>query len=171
MSETTKEIKETVTPKAVREIIRGRMPVVIAFLIRFDHALESVKDLSLQFGTTSGKIGDIKAGSNFTYVKESFRPTRAQKDEAIQWVRRHPQYDAYGDKIVEEIEAVPEATAEEAAAFAALSRKAPTVTTKAGEIADGGGGNRVKPKTKTEKPEKPEKQDTPADVSAEDLLA
>lgn len=167
MSEENKEPEttETKAPKAPLEIIRGRMPVAVVFLVRFEHASEAAKDLAKQFGTTVGKINDIKNNANFSYVTDKFVPTQSQKDEAIAWLRRHPRYDADNvDKIVTEIDNLPLATAEQAAQYAeiAKSHRAQPVTTKSGEIANGGGGNRIKPK-KTEEP-KPE-------PTADELLA
>lgn len=133
-------------------IINGRMPVTVVYLVRHgNNKGEATKALADLFGTTVGKIDDIKKGRNFAYVDESFRPTEAQKAEALDWLKKHPYYDASGvDKVISELDAVPAATAEEAAAFEALRAKnrGQTVTTKEGEVADAGGGNRRKPRAK-----------------------
>ena len=52
------------------------------------------------------------------------------------------------DKVITELETTPVATAEEAAKFEAdrIAARGQSVTTKDGEVADGGGGNRRKPK-------------------------
>lgn len=134
-------------PKAKAAIINGRMPVSIVALVRFgNNKGESTKALASLFGTTVGKIDDIKKNRNFAYVTESFRPTQAMIDEGIAWLKTHPTYDASGvDKLVSELENTPAATAEEAAAFEAVRVKArgQTTTTKDGQpVTDAGGGNR-----------------------------
>lgn len=155
--------------KAPLEIIRGRMPVMCVYLARFEFKFDTPKDLAAKFGTTVGKIMDIRGEANFKYVTETFRPTSEQKKEGIEWLRRHPYYDAQNvDQIVTMIDNFPLATDAEAAAYAEISRRyrAQLPKTKTGEVADAGGGNRQKPKkTKnTDAPESPE-------PSAEELLA
>lgn len=135
-------------------IINGRMPVAVVYLVRHGRNKdEATKALADMFGTTVGKIDDIKKGRNFAYVDENFRPTEAQKQEALDWLKKHPYYDASGvDKIVSELDLTDVATAEQAAAFEAARVKArgQLTVTKEGETADAGGGNRRKPRNKKE---------------------
>lgn len=137
---------------AKKEIINGRMPVTVVYMARFgntkDEATKAQADL---FGTTVGKIDDIKKNRNFAYVTDAFRPTEAQKNEALAWLKSHPYYDAAGvDKLITELDAIPVATAEEAAAFEKVRTEArgQLTTTKEGEPAAAGGGNRRKPRAK-----------------------
>lgn len=146
--------------KAKVEIINGRMPVTVVYLVRHgNNKGEATKALATLFGTTVGKIDDIKKGRNFAYVTEAFRPTEAQKQEAADWLKRHPYYDASGvDKVLTELDAIPVATAEEAAAFEAVrvQNRGQLPTTKDGEEANAGGGNRRKPRNKKDKEAKVE---------------
>ena len=164
--ETTTQIE-----KAKAEIIRGRMPVAVVFLARFgDQKNESTKDLAKMFGTTVGKIDDIKKNRNFGYVTASFKPTEAQKQDAIEWLQRHPQYkDGVVDKLLNELESLEIATDEEAAAFAAIRTEArgQNTKTKEGEVANGGGGNNRKGK-KAKKTTEEAAQAAPVD--GDDLL-
>ena len=130
-------------PAAPKEIIRGRMPVAVVALVRFGNKSgESTKAKADAFGTTVGKVDDIAKNRNFAYVTKDFKPTEQQKADALAWLERHP-----GGKpqdIVDEPNALPTASAEEAAAFEATrsaNRGQPAVT-KEGEPANGGGGNR-----------------------------
>lgn len=136
--------------KAPVEIIRGRMPVAVVAMVRFGNLKdEATKALADKFGTTVGKIDDIKKNRNFAYVTAAFRPTAEQKAQALEWLKRHPSYDAQGvDALVNELEKTPEATTEEAAAFEAAraGARGQNVKTKEGETANGGGGNNRKPK-------------------------
>lgn len=149
------EVKEVKTPV---EIIRGRMPVAIVYLARFGNSKDlATKAAADKFGTTVGKIDDIKKNRNFAYVTEAFRPTAEQKAQGIEWLKRHPNYDAQEvDTLVNELEAIPEATADEAAAFEAarVAARGQNAKTKSGETADAGGGNNRK-KSKKAKEEAP----------------
>lgn len=130
------------------EIIRGRMPVAVVALARFG----SVKDLTTReaadkLGTTVGKVDDIRKNRNFAYVGEDFRPTAQQKADGVAWLKRHPSGAA---ELIAELEAVPEATEEQAAAFDAARSAARGQSNKTaeGEEANAGGGNRRRGKKK-----------------------
>lgn len=130
----------------IPNITRGRMPIAVVAQVRFgDQKGESTKALADMFGTTVGKIDDIKKNRNFSYVTSSFKPTAAQKAEGIEWLKRHHKFaEGAVDKLILELEKMEEPTAEEAAAFAATKTAArgQEPKTKEGEVADAGGGNR-----------------------------
>lgn len=140
---TTEQAVEKPAPK---EIIRGRMPVAVVALARFgslkDAATKAAADA---FGTTVGKIDDIRKNRNFAYVTADFKPTDAQKADAIAWLERHP---TGAQALIDELNAIPSATAEEAAAFEAVrsASRGQSDKTKDGETANAGGGNRRKSK-------------------------
>ena len=133
-------------------IIQGRMPVAVVHLLRFGNSKGgATKELAVKFGTTVGKVDDVKKNRNFAYVVEETRFTQAQIDEGCEWLKRHPKYDEAGaDALVVELEGYTVATDEEAKAFEAArtaARGQPTKT-KDGEVANGGGGNRRTKKSK-----------------------
>lgn len=127
---------------APKEIIRGRMPVAVVALARFgsmkDGATKAVADA---FGTTVGKVDDIKKNRNFAYVTADFKPTAGQKADGIAWLERHP---TGAQALIDELKAMPEATPEEAAAFEQVrsASRGQSEKTKDGATADAGGGNR-----------------------------
>lgn len=144
--------EQTETKAAPREIIRGRMPVAVVALARFGSMKgDTVKAKAEAFGTTIGKIDDIVKNRNFAYVTDAFRPTASQKADGIEWLKRHP---VGADALIAELEGTQEATQEEAAAFEAAraANRGQSPSTKEGETADAGGGNRRKngKKAKTE---------------------
>lgn len=154
-------------------IIQGRMPVAVVHLLRFGNLKSaSTKDAAAKAGTTVGKIDDIKKNRNFAYVVEATKFTQAQIDEGLAWLKRHPKYDESGvDELVVELEAYTVASDEEAKAFEAArtaARGQPT-TTKDGEIANGGGGNR-RGRKKAEKTEEASQEAAPAEPTAAELL-
>lgn len=143
--------EQTAVEKKVNpNIINGRMPVAVVAQIRFgNNKGDATKDLAAMYGTTVGKIDDIKKNRNFAYVGADFKPTQEQIDQGLEWLKRHPKYDTGEvDKIIQELETTPVATAEEAAKFEAdrIAARGQSVTTKDGALADGGGGNRRKPR-------------------------
>ncbi len=153
-----------------KEIIRGRMPVAVVALARFNPLVTALgtKAAADLLGTTVGKVDDIRKNRNFAYVNDQFRPTAAQKADGKAWLERHP---TGAKDLIEALEATQEASAEEAAAFEATraANRGQTATTKEGETADAGGGNRRGGKAKGAK-----KEDAPAADAAktgEQLLA
>ncbi len=129
-----------------KEIIRGRMPVAVVALARFGSQKDApTKAAADAFGTTVGKIDDIRKSRNFAYIREGFKPTEGQKADGIAWLKRHP---TGADALIAELEATEVATAEEAAAFEAVRAAARGQSEKKadGEQADAGGGNRRKGK-------------------------
>ena len=141
---------KVVTEKVKTPIINGRMPVAVVAQIRFGNdKTEPTKVLADKYGTTVGKIDDIKKGRNFAYVTADFAPTQAQIDEGLEWLQRHPNYkDGSVDSVILELENTPVATEEQTKAFelARGAARGTSVKTKEGDVADGGGGNRRKPK-------------------------
>lgn len=149
-------------------IINGRMPVAVVAQVRFgNNKGDATKDLADRYGTTVGKVDDIKKNRNFAYVTADFKPTAAQKAEGVAWLQRHPKFSTGSvDAIITELETTPEAEATEAAAFdaARTAARGQPVTTKEGEVANAGGGNRRAPRKGKAKPDAV--AETPADTAA-----
>jgi hypothetical protein len=122
------EVKE---PK-LANIVRGVIPHTLVYAIRFLHADKKEAELAKMFGTTTGKVADIRKLRNFGYITEDFLPTQEQKDQAIAWLKQVPDYDTVGtDAAVTEVEKLGIATAEQAAAFLEGRRASRNVTPKA----------------------------------------
>lgn len=152
----TEEVQTSTAVEAAAEkkvntaIINGRMPVAVVAQIRFgNHKAEATKALADMYGTTVGKIDDIKKNRNFAYVTADFKPTAAMKEEGVAWLQRHPKFSTGSvDAVITELENAVEAEEVDAAAFAAArtAARGQPVTTKEGEVADAGGGNRRAPR-------------------------
>lgn len=152
--------KEAKVLEAPRQIIKGRIAIVLVYLIRFVEAAEkSTKDLAEKYGTTVGKIDDIRKNRNFAYVTEDVRFTEAQKTEAEQFITKHEDEQQAFD-VIKLINDLPTATEEEAAAFAGVKKKSggQPRTDENGEVINAGGGNR-QGKPKKEKADKKEPED------------
>lgn len=127
-------------------IVSGRLPLIFVHAIRFDPTLKAMgnADVATKFGTSVGKVFDVRKGRNFAYVDENWKPTAEDVAAAKDWAgkvggnNKHG-IAAGGDKtvlgdIVTQYETRGLASAEEAAAFSAArtgSRKA-TATKPAG---------------------------------------
>ena len=139
-NENTEQAQAQAQP--AREIIRGRMPVAVVALARFGSVKDkSTKEAADALGTTVGKVDDIRKNRNFAYVTADFRPTEQQKADGIAWLERHP---TGAQALIDELKAVEVATAEQAQAFEAAraANRGQSATTKEGETANAGGGNR-----------------------------
>lgn len=115
-----KQEKTEKTEKPEVDIIRGRMPVAIAAVIK--HKIDSeMKDaeVAAMFRTTNGKVADLRADRNFAYVDDSFKPTKEQKQQALDYAAQCDDE----TKIVKFVKSLGVATAEEAEA-AEEARKA-----------------------------------------------
>ena len=98
MSETqTQETPISVTAEAARKraaaanflpIVRGRLPLLFVHALRFDPVLLalSTKDASTKFGTSVGKVFDIRKNRNFAYVTADFKPSAEDVSQAEAWI-------------------------------------------------------------------------------------
>lgn len=146
-----------------REIIRGRMPVAVVYLLRFgEQCVQSTKVKAEKFGTTVGKVDDVAKGRNFGYVTDTYKPTADQKAQARAWLERHPTGAA---EILAELDALPEANEAEAAEFEAArtAARGQKAVDAEGNPVEAGGGNRRKRSKKAAEPE--------AEVEADSDLA
>ncbi len=151
--QTSTAAEAAVEKKVNAAIINGRMPVAVVAQIRFgNNKGDATKALADLYGTTVGKIDDIKKNRNFAYVTADFKPTAVMKDEGVAWLQRHPKFDTGAvDAVIVELENTPEASEAEALAFAGVrtaARAQPTVTKEGAPVVDAGGGNRRKPRAK-----------------------
>ncbi len=155
-------------------IVRGRMPLAVVAMARFgDTAKKAAADSAKEMGTTIGKIDDIRKNRNFSYITKDFIPTQAQIDEGIAYFQKHPDYSSGAcDPMINELEKMTPATAEQAAAFETLRKAShgqPSTDAKGQTIPAGGGNNRSKKKEKAPAAPKPEGTAAPV-AKAEDLL-
>lgn len=151
-------------------IINGRMPVAVVHQIRFGNDKnDSTKSLAAKYGTTVGKIDDIKKNRNFAYITQDFKPSQQQLDEGLDWLQRHPKYSTGDvDAVIVELSNTQIATAEETAAFEVARKLAggQKHVNSEGEVVNGGGGNRRKSKKSVST-----EAIAPTEVSGDELLA
>ena len=136
--------------KLILNIIRGRIPAVLVYAMRFgDNKGLPVKDLAEIFGTTVGKVTDIIKNDEFKYITSEFAPTQVQVNDGIEHMKRHVKYETGNcDKLINELESYELATTAQAEAFLALKKagRGQSIKTKSGKVANAGGGNKRKAK-------------------------
>lgn len=69
-------------------IVRGRLPLLFVHALRFDAVLLalSTKDAATKFGTSVGKVFDIRKGRNFAYITADFKPSAEDISAAEAWI-------------------------------------------------------------------------------------
>ncbi len=109
------------------EIIRGKMPVACAYMMKYGSMKDkSLKELSMMFATTYAKTFEIvKLHKVFAHAHATFKPTSAMKAEARIYLDKHPlRSEPFVQAMIDELNALPEATTEEAALYEATKTKA-----------------------------------------------
>ena len=156
-------------------IIRGRIALAIVYLIRFVESAEAgTKTLAEKYGTTVGKIDDIRKNRNFAYVTEDVKFTEEQIKEGANYIAAHEDSD-HAVVVTDMLNNLPIATAEEAEAFANVKRKAggqPRTDADGNVIASGGGNRQKSGKKKKDEEAEAEAETVAADdePASEDLL-
>jgi len=79
-------------------IVRGRLPLLLVHAVRFHPVVSQMgnKDTAAKFGTSIGKVFDIKKGRNFSYVTEGFKPTSEDIAAARAWAAQFGTANAKG---------------------------------------------------------------------------
>jgi hypothetical protein len=110
--------------------VRGRLPLLFVHAIRFDKVVGGMgtKEVASAFGTSVGKVFDIRKNRNFGYVTEAYKPTADDVAAAKAWIEQVGGQNAKGlvaqgdsalmSRIVGEYERRGLASADEAKAFA-----------------------------------------------------
>lgn len=63
-------------PAKALDILNGRMPLPIVYAIRFqEDAGAKNSELAKKYGTSVGKVFDIRKGSNFSYITKDYQPS------------------------------------------------------------------------------------------------
>ena len=63
-------------PSKALDILNGRMPLPIVYAIRFqEDAGAKNSDLAKKYGTSVGKVFDIRKSSNFGYITKDYKPS------------------------------------------------------------------------------------------------
>ena len=107
------------TEKKVLDIARGRMPLAIVALIKFNESGATTAALATKYRTTVGKVSDIQKDRNFTYITKDFAPTEAMKNDAKAFVKGWAE-----EKVIcEQIDKMKVATEEQAKAFDEIKKR------------------------------------------------
>lgn len=71
-------------------IVRGRLPLIFVHAIRFDDVVKAMdtKSAATKFGTSVGKVFDIRKNRNFAYIDANFKPTAEDIAAAKSWAEQ-----------------------------------------------------------------------------------
>lgn len=86
VAEDAKVVEVVEVPKV--EILRGRMPVAVVAMIRFNETETAVAACAAKYRTTVGKVDDIKKCRNFGYISSDFQPSEEQKTQAVAYLEQ-----------------------------------------------------------------------------------
>lgn len=101
-------------------IVRGRLPLALVACIRFhEPADKSNNDLAKKYGTSVGKIFDIRKGRNFGYVTADYKVTDEDLKAAEAWAKSAEAHGGDTAAIMAAVDKLTKASADEAAAQAA----------------------------------------------------
>jgi len=138
---------EEAKAKVLANIVRGTIPHPLVYLIRFEEGDAKDADVAKKYGTTTGKVADIRKNRNFGYIDEAYAPTQAAKDAAIAWLKRVPGYDEVGtDAAVIAVDGMRVASEGDLAAFQAKRAATRAKTESAGGGSEAASGNPVRAK-------------------------
>jgi len=71
-------------PENILNIINGRLPLPLVFLIRFKES-GTTADRAKKYGTSVGKVFDITKNRNFGYVDANYKPSAEEVEAAKAW--------------------------------------------------------------------------------------
>lgn len=73
-------------PDNILDIINGRLPLPLVHMIRFDAlGAMSTAEAAKAFGTSVGKVFDIKKNRNFDYITKDYKPAADEVAAAKAW--------------------------------------------------------------------------------------
>lgn len=74
-------------PAKALNILNGRMPLPLVSLIRFVEPAEAkTSELATRYGTSVGKVFDIRKLANFSYISADYKPSGNELIEAYAWL-------------------------------------------------------------------------------------
>lgn len=101
------------------DIVRGRMPLACVAAVRFHVKPEvSNADVAKMFGTSVGKVFDIRKGRNFGYITETYKPSDEDLKAAEAWAKEAAKHGGDEAAVMSAVDKLGKATPEEAKAQA-----------------------------------------------------
>lgn len=102
------------------DIQRGRLPLALVAAVRFVEPAEvSNNDLAKKYGTSVGKIFDIRKGRNFSYIDSAFKPSSEDLKAAEVWAKGAAQHGGDEAAIMAAVDKLGVASEDEAKSQAA----------------------------------------------------
>lgn len=140
MTDVAENVETTAEQKRL-DIINGRMPLPLVYLIRFDEGDLKDSEVAAKYFTSTGKVNDIRKGRNFAYITEETKFTKADIDGAMEFIKKPSlQGNHIADKTLTSIRKALRSLPVDEAAAAAITeaRKAARKSAKPAEEKSGG---------------------------------
>lgn len=117
--------KKTRAPKTnLLDIARGRLPLLFVHAIRFTEPADVTNAaLAKKYGTSVGKVFDIRKGRNFEYVTKDYKFSAEDLNSARAWAHEAGKHGGDTDALVKAVDGSTVGTTEELAAQAAARPK------------------------------------------------
>jgi len=97
------------------DIVRGRMPLACVAAVRFQVSPDKTNaDVAKVFGTSVGKIFDIRKGRNFGYVDANYKPSAEDIEAAKKWAAEAAKHGGDEAVILAAVDKLGTASADEA---------------------------------------------------------
>lgn len=101
------------------DIVRGRMPLPLVAAVRFVVKSDVTNaEVAKTFGTSVGKIFDIRKGRNFEYVTKDYKPSKEDLEAAKKWAAEAMKHGGDEAKIMAAVDQLGVASEDEAKAQA-----------------------------------------------------
>jgi hypothetical protein len=122
------------------DIVRGRLPLALVYVIRFNEKGTNA-EVAKKYGTSVGKVFDIRKNRNFEYVTADYKPTKEDLAAAEKWADEAGKHGGDSDGIKLAVAELSEADEEHAkkqseAMTAARGKNRKGNTKKSGSTAD-----------------------------------
>ena len=118
-------VKKTRAPKTnLLDIARGRLPLLFVHAIRFtEDAAVTNAALAKKYGTSVGKVFDIRKGRNFEYVTKGYKFSAEDLNSARAWAHEAGKHGGDTDALVKAVDGSTVGTTEELATQSAARPK------------------------------------------------
>lgn len=119
----TEETEEKKAKVEKQDIIRGRMPLPLVYVIRFLDGKDSEGAVADRYRTTPGKVSDIRKNANFKYITLETKFSKEDIDKAVERTALLGDQESYVNDLLGQLEPATQADLDAANAERKAARK------------------------------------------------
>jgi len=119
----TEETEEKKVKVEKPDIIRGRMPLPLVYVIRFLDGKDSEGVVADRYRTTPGKVSDIRKNANFKYITLETKFSKEDIDKAVERTALLGDQESYVNDLLGQLEPATQAELDAANAERKAARK------------------------------------------------